>query len=154
MKKVRHVLGAAAFAVPVLGVMAPLAADAAPMAPDAGCTGVTAKKVTGASEYMKFWHTGYSQSQCIGTVVGHFSYNDPTGSDPAPSSFRVTIRHNGTVVSPPRTVDFGPGPGTSWSTVSVGLHRRYADPVEVCGAFLSGGNYAIGYAPLCTTVGG
>lgn|SRR5579863_3704458 len=152
MKKVRYVLGAAAFAAPVFGVMAPPAANAATTAPDTGCTGVTGKKVTGSSDYIKFWHTGYSQSQCIGTVVGHFSYTDSTGMDPAPTSFRVTIRHNGTVVSPPKVVGFGADP-PSWSTVSVGLHRRYADPVEVCGAFLSSGHYAADFPPVCTTVG-
>jgi hypothetical protein len=172
MKKVRYVLGAAAFVAPVLGVTAPTAADAAPMAPaaprapaktvsvqflgaragtvspDTGCTGDGAKKVTGSSEFMKVWHTSYSRSQCVGTVVGHFSYNDPTGMDTEPNSFRVTIRHSGTVVSPPTIAYFNDS-----GTASVGLHKRYADPVQVCGAFLSSGKYAIGYAPLCTTIG-
>jgi hypothetical protein len=173
MKKVKYLLGATAFVAPVLGVAAPAAANAAPKpaaapraegktvsvqflgatagtaASAAGCTGDTAKKVTGSGEYMKFWHTSYSQSQCIGTVVGHYSYDDPTGSDPAPTSFRVTIRHNGKVVSPPTTVSFN----DITSTASVGLHKIYRDPVEVCGAFLSSGKYAADYPPICTTIG-
>lgn len=169
MKKIRYAAGVVGILgmVQAPGLAAPAAAAAAPRAAAStgktvsvrvlgvragavsdttGCTGVTEKKVTATAEYMKFWYTGYSQSQCIGTVVGHFSPPIPDyGFNP--TSFRVKIRHNGNLVASGKAYFYG------GSNASVGIHQRFADPVQVCGAFLSSGAYAVDYKPLCTSVG-
>jgi hypothetical protein len=85
---------------------------------------------------MWFWHTtGTADSECIGTVVGSFSEQPATAS-----RFRVRVYSNGG--SKPAFSRIVPGklvspPFVSHETASVGVHRKFTTPVEVCGAWIS-----------------
>ena len=111
-----------------------------------GCKGVSQTTRTAQYESLTFWHTPFLQSECIGTVRGMYDHPYPRSS---PSGYRVRIYHNG--VRQFSSTHYLGRSSPPFLYISVGVHRWFKDPVQVCGAWvLSGRNFL---TPICTSVG-
>lgn len=153
-KKVRYAAGAAAAAIPTLGLMMPGAAAAAPVhkqasggktvtlrhlraTPDAGCTGKNKVVTTNNhNSTLRFWWTAEPQASgaCIGTVKGYT--RAPLLN--AESYWRIRIyEHNRAgkkVMGFSHHVN-GPEPGLMMPShsFSYGVHRSFGfEPIQVC----------------------
>jgi hypothetical protein len=107
------------------------------------CTGVNKSTVTTfpfLQSAMWLWYTSYSQSACIGTVVGSTNLSKE-------SKLRVRVWNHNTLEFS-HLVDTRRSAG-AW-VASVGIHERFADPVKVCDAWKEGAFYSGG---LCITRG-